>query len=160
MAPLNRAPAPKPNDIVAKTAPRLTAILARAASHTRKAFPFTFTAPFPSSAHVSSQSLTAEYRPSSVTSFLSRLATFKLSTYANKPPAIDAVAAAKCGWTNDGKDRLVCSICHASWVVVGREGMGRDAGKITGSFARYMRSSIECSEYFGRKATSFLGGYA
>ncbi|KAF8266698.1 hypothetical protein EI94DRAFT_1802757 [Lactarius quietus] len=27
--------------------------------------------------------------------------------YANKPSAIDAVAAAKCGWVKDGKDRLM-----------------------------------------------------
>ncbi|KAF7330464.1 hypothetical protein MVEN_02485500 [Mycena venus] len=70
---------------------------------------------------------TAEYRPSSIPSFLTRLATFKLATYANKPPQLDAVAAAKCGWTNDGKDRLVCGLCSVSWVVAGREGMSRDA---------------------------------
>ncbi|PSR79015.1 hypothetical protein PHLCEN_2v7202 [Hermanssonia centrifuga] len=72
----------------------------------------------------------SEYRPSSTTSFLSRLATFKLTTYANKPPAIDAVAAAKCGWINDGKDRLVCGICTISWVVGGTNGMNRDAASI------------------------------
>jgi hypothetical protein len=59
---------------------------------------------------------------------LSRLSTFKLATYANKPQQIDAVAASKCGWTNDGKDRLVCGICGSSWVVAGRDGMTRDAG--------------------------------
>ncbi len=68
-----------------------------------------------------------EYRPSSISSFLSRLSTFKLATYANKPPALDAVAASKCGWVNDGKDRLLCGICNASWVVAGKDGMSRDA---------------------------------
>lgn len=61
-------------------------------------------------------------------SLLERLATYKLNTYANKPPAIDALAAAKRGWVNDGKDRLVCGVCRASWVLAGREGMNRDAG--------------------------------
>jgi hypothetical protein len=72
---------------------------------------------------------TLEYRPSSISSFLSRLSTFKLSTYSNKPAPIDAVAAAKCGWVNEGKDRLVCTICSVSWVLAGREGMSMDAGK-------------------------------
>ncbi|KAF9061424.1 C3HC zinc finger-like-domain-containing protein [Rhodocollybia butyracea] len=69
----------------------------------------------------------ADYRPSSIQSFLGRLDTFKLATYANKPTSLDAVAAAKCGWVNDGKDRLVCGICSTSWVVAGKEGMTRDA---------------------------------
>ncbi|KAJ7583356.1 zf-C3HC-domain-containing protein [Mycena floridula] len=68
-----------------------------------------------------------EYRPSSTSSFLSRLSTFKIATYANKPAAIDSVAAAKCGWVNDGKDRLVCALCHVSWVVAGKTGLSRDA---------------------------------
>ncbi|KAJ7931421.1 zf-C3HC-domain-containing protein [Mycena leptocephala] len=107
---------------LSKSTPHLTAILARAASRTRKALPFASPAtpppPLPP---------TAEYRPSSIPSFLARLATFKLATYANKPPQLDAVAAAKCGWTNDGKDRLVCGLCSVSWVVAGREGMSKDA---------------------------------
>ncbi|KAK7033034.1 C3HC zinc finger-like-domain-containing protein [Favolaschia claudopus] len=107
---------------LSKNTPHLSAILARAASRTRKALPFasntTPPPPLPP---------TAEYRPSSVPSFLARLATFKLATYANKPQQIDAVAAAKCGWTNDGKDRLVCGLCTVSWVLAGREGMTRDA---------------------------------
>ncbi|KAF9496801.1 zf-C3HC-domain-containing protein [Pleurotus eryngii] len=113
---------------LSKPTPHLTAILSRAASRTRKALP---SFKFPSLA--SSASLTStihnsvEYRPSSTPSFLSRLATFKLTTYANKPTPIDAVAAAKCGWINDGKDRLVCGLCGVSWVVAEREGMSRDA---------------------------------
>ncbi|KAN0132929.1 hypothetical protein V8E53_009294 [Lactarius tabidus] len=67
-----------------------------------------------------------EYRPSSTQSLLERLATYKLDTYANKPSTIDAVAAAKCGWVNDGKDRLVCGICKVTWVLAGREGMNWD----------------------------------
>ncbi|KAJ8521117.1 hypothetical protein ONZ45_g2160 [Pleurotus djamor] len=117
---------------LSKPTPHLSAILHRAATRTRKALPS-----FKSSSSISTTSPSTplssapsgvEYRPSSTASFLSRLATFKLATYANKPVAIDAVAAAKCGWINDGKDRLLCRICRASWVVVGREGMSRDAG--------------------------------
>ncbi|KAL1724147.1 C3HC zinc finger-like-domain-containing protein [Schizophyllum commune] len=69
----------------------------------------------------------AAYRPSSVTSFLERLATFKIATYSGKPKCLEASAAAAAGWINDGKDRLVCGICNASWVVAGREGLSRDA---------------------------------
>ncbi|KAF9000706.1 C3HC zinc finger-like-domain-containing protein [Cyathus striatus] len=111
---------------LSKSTPHLSAILNRAATRTKKAFPFRFSTP--SSSSTLHPPPTTEYRPSSLPSFLARLSTFKLSTYSNKPSAIDAVSAAKCGWTNDGKDRLVCAICHASWVVVGREGMSRDAG--------------------------------
>lgn len=113
-----------------KPTPHLTAILSRAAIRTRKALPFKLSGqsspiptPLPSA---------AEYRPSSIPSFLSRLATFKLTTYANKPPSIDAVSASKSGWINDGKDRLVCGICKVSWVVVGRDGMTKDAGRKAG----------------------------
>ena len=87
--------------------------------------PFKFAQPAQVAAHSPS---TKDFSPSSVPSFLSRLATFKLSTYANKPSQIDAVAAARYGWVNEGKDRLMCGICNASWVVAGREGMSRDAG--------------------------------
>ncbi|KAJ6513364.1 C3HC zinc finger-like-domain-containing protein [Mycena sanguinolenta] len=108
---------------LSKSTPHLSAILARAASRTRKALPFVSSA----GATLPPLPPTAEYRPSSIPSFLARLATFKLATYANKPSQLDAVAAAKCGWTNDGRDRLVCGLCAASWVVAGREGMGKDA---------------------------------
>ncbi|ESK94472.1 hypothetical protein Moror_8130 [Moniliophthora roreri MCA 2997] len=104
---------------LSKSTPHLTAILSRAASRTRNTF-----------AHRDSPaplSPLADYRPSSIPSFLNRLSTFKLSTYANKPPQIDAVAAAKCGWINDGKDRLVCGICNVSWVLANKDGMTRDA---------------------------------
>ncbi|KAG2361786.1 C3HC zinc finger-like-domain-containing protein [Suillus spraguei] len=104
---------------ISKAAPHLAAILARAKN--KGATPFAHPS-LPASA-----SFTSEYRPSSTQSFLSRLSTYKLTTYANKPPQIDAVAAAKCGWTNDGKDRLVCGICDVSWVVAGRDGMTREA---------------------------------
>ncbi|KAF5392201.1 hypothetical protein D9757_001412 [Collybiopsis confluens] len=104
-------------------APNLSAILLRAAKKTRKAF----YKPGESPASAPPSSPLTDYRPSSVPSFLGRLETFKLATYANKPPTLDSVAAAKCGWINDGKDRLVCGICNASWVIVGKEGMSRDA---------------------------------
>jgi len=108
-------------------APHLSAILARTAAKTRKALPAKFRSPMPLS---SGTAAPYEYRPSSTQSLLERLATYKLNTYANKPPAIDALAAVKCGWVNDGKDRLVCGICRASWVLAGREGMNRDAGTL------------------------------
>ncbi|KAL1745587.1 C3HC zinc finger-like-domain-containing protein [Schizophyllum fasciatum] len=72
----------------------------------------------------------AAYRPSSVAAFLERLATFKIATYSGKPKPLEASAAAAAGWINDGKDRLVCGICNASWVVVGREGLSRDAANV------------------------------
>ena len=107
---------------ISTRAPHLAAILARRSSQNKQRV--LFKQPSLPPAHSSS-----EYRPSSTQSFLSRLATYKLSTYANKPPQIDAVAAAKCGWINDGKDRLVCGICSVSWVLAAREGMTREAGK-------------------------------
>ncbi|KAL1751384.1 C3HC zinc finger-like-domain-containing protein [Schizophyllum commune] len=81
----------------------------------------------------------AAYRPSSVTSFLERLATFKIATYSGKPKCLEASAAAAAGWINDGKDRLVCGICNASWVVAGREGLTRDA---TNALVEKQRASL------------------
>ncbi|KAI9057252.1 zf-C3HC-domain-containing protein [Trametes sanguinea] len=120
-------PQPPSGDLesLSKTAPHLVAILSRTASRTRKALPFRHgQATKPT---LSASPSASEYRPSSTESFLARLSTYKLSTYGNKPPAIDAVAAAKCGWVNDGKDRLVCGICGVSWVVASRNGMTREA---------------------------------
>lgn len=122
-----RIPSTNDFDNLSKTAPHLAAILSRSASRARKALPFKL-GQMPSTPNLAASRSTSEYRPSSMQSFLSRLGTFKLTTYANKPPAIDAVAAAKCGWINNGKDRLVCGMCDISWVVGGREGMSRDAG--------------------------------
>ncbi|KAI0833313.1 zf-C3HC-domain-containing protein [Trametes gibbosa] len=110
---------------LSKTAPHLAAILSRTATRTRKALPFRFGQP--TKAGLPSSQSTSDYRPSSTTSFLTRLATYKLSTYGNKPSAIDAVAAAKCGWVNDGKDRLLCGLCGISWVIANRDGMTREA---------------------------------
>ncbi|KAI1797254.1 zf-C3HC-domain-containing protein [Ganoderma leucocontextum] len=112
-------------DGLSKTAPHLFAILSRTANRTRKALPFKSN--FLGKCGPPSAPSTSDYRPSSTSSFLARLSTYKLTTYGNKPPAIDAVAAAKCGWVNDGKDRLVCGLCGVSWVVAGRDGMTRDA---------------------------------
>ena len=111
---------------LSKSAPHLVAILSRTATRARQVNPFKSS--IPSATIAKSDDFTSEYRSSSTSSFLRRLATYKLTTYANKPPAIDAVAAAKCGWVNDGKDRLVCGICNTSWVLAGKEGMSRDAG--------------------------------
>ncbi|KAH0833240.1 C3HC zinc finger-like-domain-containing protein [Lanmaoa asiatica] len=109
-----------PTTDVLKGAPHLSAILARSASQDKQAPPFNHLSTLPT--HPLS-----EYRPSSTDSFLTRLATYKITTYANKPPQIDAVAAAKCGWVNNGKDRLVCGMCDVSWVLARREGMSKDA---------------------------------
>ena len=116
-------------DDIAKAAPHFAAVLSRSMSRGRKVIPFKSAL----SASPDSSSPGSDYRPSSTASFITRLATFKLTTYANKPPAIDAVAAAKCGWINDGKDRLVCGICASSWVVAGTSGLNKDAGMYTGS---------------------------
>lgn len=112
---------------LSKTAPNFVSLLSRSASRMRKPVPFKASPPSPSST-----SSTVEYRPSSTASFLARLATYKLTTYANKPTAIDAVAAAKCGWTNEGKDRLACGICGVTWVVVNKDRMSREAGMYEG----------------------------
>ncbi|EKM78600.1 hypothetical protein AGABI1DRAFT_128887 [Agaricus bisporus var. burnettii JB137-S8] len=111
-----------------KPTPHLSAILSRASTRTKNLF--SFRSDRKSSASDPDFTSNAEYRPSSIPSFLSRLSTFKLATYANKPSQIDAVAASRCGWTNDGKDRLVCGICGAAWVVGNRDGMSRDAASI------------------------------
>ncbi|KAH9856576.1 zf-C3HC-domain-containing protein [Lenzites betulinus] len=110
---------------LSKTAPHLAAILTRTATRTRKALPFRFGQS--AKAGIPTSQSSSDYRPSSTASFLTRLATYKLSTYGNKPPAIDAVAAAKCGWINDGKDRLLCGLCGISWVIANRDGMTREA---------------------------------
>ncbi|KAG8897466.1 hypothetical protein FRC00_004224 [Tulasnella sp. 408] len=68
------------------------------------------------------------YRPESSEDFLARLATYRITTYRDKPAEIDAVAAAKAGWVNDGKERLVCGYCTSSWVLASTAGMtSRDA---------------------------------
>ncbi|KAI5828111.1 zf-C3HC-domain-containing protein [Schizophyllum commune Tattone D] len=105
---------PSSSSAMLRRTPHLSKILSRAKS-TFKPSPTTSAAPH------------AAYRPSSVTSFLERLATFKIATYSGKPKCLEASAAAAAGWINDGKDRLVCGICNASWVVAGREGLSRDA---------------------------------
>ncbi|KAI6165566.1 zf-C3HC-domain-containing protein [Pisolithus thermaeus] len=108
---------------LSKRAPHLTSILSRAVSRSSQN-PKSVAFKHPSTPTVHA---TSDYRPSSTQSFLSRLATYKLATYANKPSQIDAVAAAKCGWINDGKDRLVCGICNVSWMLAGRDGMTKEA---------------------------------
>lgn len=69
------------------------------------------------------------YRPTSTADFLTRLGAFKLTTYRDKPRVIDAVVAARCGWKNDGVDRLVCDYCLATWVVASTVGMAHEAGE-------------------------------
>ncbi|KAI0267747.1 C3HC zinc finger-like-domain-containing protein [Gloeopeniophorella convolvens] len=107
-------------------APHLAAILARTAAKARAALPARARAR-PAPPLASGATAAHEYRPSSTESLLERLVTYRLGTYANKPRAIDALAAARCGWVNDGKDRLVCGLCRAAWVLAGRDGMGREA---------------------------------
>ena len=108
---------------LSKTAPHLAKILTRAASRTAKVLPLHFR-----QGNTNNDPSPSEYRPSSSAQFFSRLATYKLSTYSNKPAPIDAVAAAKCGWVNTDKDRLLCTVCGVSWVLAVRDGMLRDAG--------------------------------
>ncbi|KAG8733964.1 hypothetical protein FRC11_014167 [Ceratobasidium sp. 423] len=99
---------------------------------------FTFTAPTP----VTSPIPVPIYRPSSASDFLERLSTFKLSTYRDKPAAIDAVAAARCGWRNEGgKDRLTCNVCGAAWIVGNATGMTREAASAL--VARHVTSLVQ-----------------
>ncbi|KAI6025267.1 hypothetical protein BKA83DRAFT_3368089 [Pisolithus microcarpus] len=72
----------------------------------------------------------SEHGPSLTRSFLSGLTKYKLAMYANKPSQIDAVAAAKYGCINGGKDWLVCGICNVSWVLAGRNGMANEAANV------------------------------
>ncbi|KZS92639.1 zf-C3HC-domain-containing protein [Sistotremastrum niveocremeum HHB9708] len=84
--------------------------------------------PMPPPSDISQEiDLVAQYRPSSTDALLARLQTYKLSTYSNKPDSVNPVAAAKCGWVNEGKDRLVCKICGSSWVLASVAGMSKDA---------------------------------
>lgn len=122
---------------LSKTAPHLVFLLNRGASRKRKHIPFKLTQTTPLSV-ISAPPVASEYRPSSTSSFLSRLSTFKLTTYANKPAAIDAVAAAKCGWVNEGKDRLVCGICSVSWVIANKDGMSRETGMYWGDHGKIL----------------------
>ncbi|KAG9039290.1 hypothetical protein FRB95_011875 [Tulasnella sp. JGI-2019a] len=69
----------------------------------------------------------APYRPDSSADFLDRLATYKLTTYKDKPSEINAVAASKAGWVNEGKERLVCGYCSSSWSLAATTGMSREA---------------------------------
>ncbi|KAH7341748.1 C3HC zinc finger-like-domain-containing protein [Rhizoctonia solani] len=99
---------------------------------------FTFTVPTP----VTSPIPVPIYRPSSASDFLERLSTFKLSTYRDKPAAIDAVAAARCGWRNEGgKDRLACNVCGAAWIVGNATGMTREAASAL--VARHVTSLVQ-----------------
>ncbi|KAJ1307550.1 hypothetical protein OPQ81_001647 [Rhizoctonia solani] len=99
---------------------------------------FTFTAPTP----ITSPIPVPIYRPSSASDFLERLSTYKLSTYRDKPAAIDAVAAARCGWRNEGgKDRLACNVCGAAWIVGNATGMTREAASAL--IARHVTSLVQ-----------------
>ncbi|GAB1521939.1 hypothetical protein RhiTH_005038 [Rhizoctonia solani] len=109
---------------------------------------FTFTVPTP----VTSPIPVPIYRPASVSDFLERLSTFKLSTYRDKPAAIDAVAAARCGWRNEGgKDRLTCNVCGAAWIVGNATGMTREAASI---YRLPLKGSSALIRDIGKRATS------
>ncbi|KAF9648759.1 zf-C3HC-domain-containing protein [Thelephora ganbajun] len=120
----SKPPAPSRLESLTKSAPHLAAILSRGTLKSRTPNPASRATATPLSVTPPS---TSEYRPSSTASFLSRLSTYRLATYANKPSQIDAVAAAKCGWVNDGRDRLVCGVCKNSWVVASTQGMKIEA---------------------------------
>ncbi|KAF8591049.1 zf-C3HC-domain-containing protein [Ramaria rubella] len=105
----------------APSTPTLTALLTRARSRKSRK-------PLPMLQLSQTSSATPEYSPGSTDAFLQRLSTFNLSTYPSKPPQIDAVAASKNGWINEGgKDRLFCAICKVGWVIAGRDGLNREA---------------------------------
>ncbi|KAI6094866.1 hypothetical protein EDD16DRAFT_1422561, partial [Pisolithus croceorrhizus] len=116
-------------DVRHSSFPTLPPILARTASRSSRSSPLnsksgTFKHPSTPPVHA-----TSECRPSSTKPFLPHLCIYELSTYADQPSRIDAVAAAKCGWMNDGKDRLVCRTCKVSQVLAGRDAMTRETGK-------------------------------
>lgn len=92
------------------------------------------------------------YRPTSTADFLARLGTFKLTTYRDKPRVIDAVVAARCGWKNDGVDRLVCDYCLATWIVASTTDMSREAGERLGTcfIVLWLISSLNASTYAHR----------
>ncbi|KAL5504270.1 hypothetical protein ACEPAH_8344 [Sanghuangporus vaninii] len=124
-------PSARPGDLsfLSNTAPHLSAIISRAAVNKEREEEreeLTRSAVISANAQTL-QPAPVEYRPSSTASFLSRLATFKLSTYSSKPSSIDAVAAAKAGWINEGKERLLCGVCKAAWVLASRNGLSKDA---------------------------------
>ncbi|KZT52208.1 hypothetical protein CALCODRAFT_502559 [Calocera cornea HHB12733] len=66
------------------------------------------------------------YRPYSFDDFMRRLSTFKLLTYREQREGLDAPSAARCGWVNDGKNRLRCEWCKEAWVVQGEKGQSRE----------------------------------
>ena len=102
------------------------------------------------------------YRPTSTQDFLTRLSTFKLSTYRDKPRIVDAVAAAKCGWKNDGQDRLACDNCNAAWVVGSTSGMSPDAGTRIFCLEAYMAnqcSLIPAKTLVERQKASMVTGH-
>lgn len=117
-------------DVRHSSFPTLPPILARTASRSSRSSPLnsksgTFKHPSTPPVHA-----TSECRPSSTKPFLPHLCIYELSTYADQPSRIDAVAAAKCGWMNDGKDRLVCRTCKVSQVLAGRDAMTRETANI------------------------------
>lgn len=102
--------------------PTLTALLSRARSKPSVKPPSI-------SQYTTTSSAMPDYSPGSTDAFLQRLSTFSFSAYPSKPSQIDAVAASKAGWINEGgKDRLYCAICRVGWVVAGRDGLSKDAG--------------------------------
>lgn len=69
----------------------------------------------------------ATYDPDSREEFLKRLQTFKLITYSPKPTEIDAVAAARCGWFNEGgKESLTCKSCKVVWTMPSLHNVSKD----------------------------------
>lgn len=56
--------------------------------------------------------------PSSLPGLMTRLATYRMATYNDKPASIDALAAARHGWSNTKeKERLQCHVCQSAWKV-------------------------------------------
>ncbi|KZP00508.1 zf-C3HC-domain-containing protein [Calocera viscosa TUFC12733] len=70
------------------------------------------------------------YRPYSYDDFMRRLSTFKLFTYREQREGLDPPSVARCGWVNDGKNRLRCEWCKETWVVQGEKSQSREEAEV------------------------------
>ncbi|KAK4699715.1 hypothetical protein P7C70_g6541, partial [Phenoliferia sp. Uapishka_3] len=58
------------------------------------------------------------YDPTSLSALLSRLSTYRLTTYSPKPPSLSPPTAARHGWSNSPqRERLECVTCHKAFLV-------------------------------------------
>ncbi|GAA5836306.1 hypothetical protein JCM5353_005983 [Sporobolomyces roseus] len=67
----------------------------------------------------SSLSAPPSYNPTSLPLLLSRLSTYKLSTYSpSKPTTLSSLSCALHGWINSGRERLTCITCDHSLILL------------------------------------------